>query len=92
MSFLAAVLCLYTGMTTDRYDPSAPTSPLLDVNDVAERLCVTTRFIRRLVDERRIPFCKLGKFVRFDPADVDAWIQSHRVEAAAIEQGWRIHQ
>ncbi len=57
--------------------PSA-SGQLLDVTQVAERLCVSTRFIRRLVDERRIPFCKLGKFVRFDPAEVDAWVGERR--------------
>ncbi len=58
-----------------------PTAPLLDVNQVAERLCVSPRFVRRLIDERRIPFCKLGKFVRFDPADVDEWVAARRVDA-----------
>lgn len=69
--------CLYTGMTTET------TTSLLDVNQVAERLCVSTRFVRRLVDERRIPFCKLGKFVRFDPADIDAWVQARRVDSVS---------
>jgi len=59
------------------------TIPLLDVNQVAERLCVSTRFVRRLVDERRIPFCKLGKFVRFNPADIDAWVQACRVDSVS---------
>ena len=54
---------------------------LLDVNQIADRLGVTPRFIRRLVDERRIPFCKLGKFVRFDVAEVAAWVDARRVGA-----------
>lgn len=54
---------------------------LLDVNQIADRLGVTPRFIRRLVEERRIPFCKLGKFVRFDAAEVAAWVDDRRVEA-----------
>jgi len=62
-------------------DRNLPSSSLLDVSQVAERLCVTTRFVRRLVDERRIPFCKIGKFVRFDPADVEAWVAARRVES-----------
>ena len=37
---------------------------MLDVNATAQMLGVTTRFVRRLVDERRIPFHKIGKFVR----------------------------
>jgi len=52
---------------------------LLDVAEVAARLGVTVRFVRRLVAERRIPYVKVGKFVRFDPAEVEQWIDDHRV-------------
>ena len=63
--------------------PERTSRALLDVDQVAERMCVTPRFIRRLVEERRIPFCKLGKFVRFDPVDIDAWIETRRVDPAS---------
>jgi excisionase family DNA binding protein len=53
--------------------------PLLDVDAVAVALGVTTRHIRRLVGERRIPFLKVGKFVRFDPAELDVWLDQRRV-------------
>ena len=59
-------------------DP-APQS-LLDVEGMAARLGVTTRFVRRLVEERRVPFVKIGRFVRFDPVDVERWIDGARVE------------
>jgi excisionase family DNA binding protein len=54
--------------------------PLLDADEVAERLGVSPRFVRRLVEERRIPFCKVGKFVRFRPTDVRAWLARSVVE------------
>lgn len=54
---------------------------LLDVDQIADRLGVTPRFIRRLVDERRIPFCKIGKFVRFDATEIAVWVDTCRVEA-----------
>jgi excisionase family DNA binding protein len=54
--------------------------PLLDVDGVAEALGVTSRHIRRLVAERRIPFFKVGKFVRFDPGELDVWLDQQRVE------------
>ncbi len=57
------------------------TSRLLDIDGAAEHLCVTPRFIRRLVAERRLPFVKLGRHVRFDPADLDRFIEAGRVEA-----------
>jgi excisionase family DNA binding protein len=59
---------------------SAPA--LLDIDALAGRLGVNARFVRRLVEERRIPFLKIGKFVRFDPVAIDTWIQSNRVEPA----------
>jgi excisionase family DNA binding protein len=46
---------------------------------LAERLDVSVRFVRRLVHERRIPFLKIGKFIRFDPDEIDSWLDSHRV-------------
>ena len=55
-------------------------SPLLTINDTADRLSVTLRFVRRLVAERWITFHRVGKFIRFDPADVDALILEGRVE------------
>jgi excisionase family DNA binding protein len=56
--------------------------PLLNVEQAAERLGTSPRFIRRLIAERRIPFTKLGKHVRIDPADLDAFIAAGRVEAS----------
>jgi excisionase family DNA binding protein len=47
---------------------------------VAEWLGVEVVFVRRLVAERRIPFVKIGKFVRFDPAEVSTWIDGQRVK------------
>jgi excisionase family DNA binding protein len=53
---------------------------LLDVPAVAERLGVRVRFIRRLIAERRIPYIKLGHLVRFDPTEIDAWVDTARVQ------------
>ena len=57
------------------------THRLLDVEGAAEHLSVTPRFIRRLVAERRVPFVKLGRHLRFDPADLDRFIEAGRVDA-----------
>ncbi len=42
-------------------------------------------FVRRLIAERRIPFCKIGKFVRFDPYEIEEWIESQRVAAFELD-------
>jgi excisionase family DNA binding protein len=54
---------------------------LLDSGELARRLGVTERHVRRLVAERRIPFVKVGRFVRFDQAAVAAWLARQSVEA-----------
>lgn len=54
--------------------------PLLDVNGLAAYLNVNVGYIRRLVHERRVPFHKIGKFVRFDPDDIDRWVRAQRAE------------
>lgn len=53
---------------------------LLPVDEAAERLGTSTRFIRRLINERRIPFHKLGKHVRISSTDLAAFIAAGRVE------------
>ena len=60
---------------------STTTPPLLDANAVAEALGTTRRHVQRLVAERRIPFVKVGRFVRFDPAALDVWLDTQRVDA-----------
>jgi len=39
------------------------------------------RFVRRLVAARRVPFHKIGKYVRFDPRDIETWLAEYRVES-----------
>ena len=58
------------------------TAPLLTIDAVAEALSVTRRHVQRLVAERRIPFLKVGRFIRFDPAALNVWLEEQRVEAA----------
>jgi excisionase family DNA binding protein len=54
---------------------------LLDIAAVAEQLGTSVRHIRRLVQERRIPVVRVGRLVRFDPVDIDAWLDRHRSSA-----------
>ena len=49
---------------------------LLTVEQAAERLGTTERFVRRLVFERRIAYRKLGRYVRFHPDDLAEYVLS----------------
>ena len=53
---------------------------LLTVDQAAERLGTTTRFIRRLRAERRIAVIKLGTHIRIDSNNLDAYIPASRQE------------
>ena len=54
---------------------------LLDSAELADQLRITERHVRRLVAERRIPYVKVGRFVRFDPEDIARWLaHSRRLE------------
>ncbi|MHB1554883.1 MAG: helix-turn-helix domain-containing protein [Acidimicrobiales bacterium] len=60
---------------------AAPPLPeLVRLDEVAKALCVTERHLRRLIAERRIPFVKVGYFIRFDPHEIARWVTAHRVE------------
>lgn len=59
---------------------------LYTVEQAAERLNTTPRFIRRLIAERRIAFTRLGRHVRI-PADVlDQFVDAGRVEPRLPKQ------
>jgi len=61
--------------------PGTGAGTLMDVNELAARLGVQVRYVRRLVAERRIPYVKLGHLIRFEAAEVEAWIDLARVPA-----------
>ena len=61
---------------------------LLNVGELADVLGVNVRHIRRLVFERRVPYLKWGRLVRFDPREIDKWLQeSCRREAKWLADG-----
>ena len=65
-----------SGSTADGAPPD--TRALIDVPALAERLGVTQRFVRRLTAEDRVPFLKIGKFVPFDPLEIEGWVDDAR--------------
>ncbi len=52
---------------------------LIDVATLAAHLGVTERTIRRRVAEGEIPFLKLGHLIRFDPLEIQVWLDEARV-------------
>jgi excisionase family DNA binding protein len=52
---------------------------LLTIDQLAERLGITVRHVRRLVAEKRLPYYKVGRLVRFDLAEITTWLGTRRV-------------
>jgi excisionase family DNA binding protein len=64
---------------------------LLTVDQVAETLNTTPRFVRRLIAERRICFHRIGRHVRILESDVDEFVAAGRVSSPAVHwQGGRV--
>ncbi len=70
---------------------TAPPAPaeLLTIEAAALRMSMSTRYVRRLISERRIVFYRLGRSVRIDPADLAAHVTAGRVEPITRETVWR---
>lgn len=63
--------------------PSTTTRPteLVNVNEAARFLAVSSSTLYGWVWQRRIPFVKVGRGVRFDMADLERFIAKNRTQA-----------
>ena len=52
--------------------------PLLTPPEVAKRLTVSQSVVRRLARSGELPSLKIGGSRRFDPADVDAYVNAQK--------------
>ena len=63
---------------------------LIDIPTLANRLGTSQRHIRRLINEKRIPYLKVGHLVRFDVMEIAEWLKERRFglgEARAVASG-----
>ncbi|MET8561690.1 excisionase family DNA-binding protein [Streptomyces flaveolus] len=58
----------------------------LSVDQVAELLGTTARFPRRLIEERRIRYVKVGRHVRIPESAVEEFIKARTVEPIAARR------
>lgn len=63
--------------------PIANTDRLLTVPEVADVLNTSQRFVRRIIDERRIKFVRVGRHVRIAESVLADFIARGTVEAVA---------
>jgi excisionase family DNA binding protein len=65
-----------------------PSVELLTIEQAAERISMSARYVRRLIAERRIVFYRLGRAVRIDPADLVLFITAGRIEPLTETTVW----
>jgi excisionase family DNA binding protein len=56
----------------------------MTVDEAAAHMNTSVRFVRRLIEERRIAFHHIGRHVRLALEDLDAFIQAGRVEPRRV--------
>jgi excisionase family DNA binding protein len=56
-----------------------PTRRLLTVVEAAEYLTISKRYLANLTAMNEIPAVKMGRAVRYDVADLDAWIEHNKI-------------
>lgn len=63
---------------------------LLTLDEAAEELNLTPRYMRRLVSERRIAFVRMGRKIRISESDLAAFVEAARVEPFGRKDVWRV--
>jgi excisionase family DNA binding protein len=53
---------------------------LVDINTLAQYLRVSKNTIYSWVNQRRIPYHKVGSLLRFDINEIDEWLKVHKKE------------
>ena len=54
--------------------------PPLSIEQAARYLNVEVRWMRRAVFERRLPYYKVGRYIRFRREDLEEFLRRRRVE------------
>jgi excisionase family DNA binding protein len=76
--YLATSTTKGSQVTSTQRSTIASSVKLLDYEELADWLNDSIRHLRRLVQEGRIPYLKVGHFVRFDPDQVRQWLEDNR--------------
>jgi excisionase family DNA binding protein len=52
---------------------------LIDIAELERRTAIKQATLRKYVAQRKIPFVKIGRLVRFDLPEIEAWIAERKV-------------
>jgi excisionase family DNA binding protein len=63
---------------TEKFIHNKELKRLLNIKEGAALLNISENTLRQWVHQRRVPIVKLGKAVRFDPEDLQKFIEANR--------------
>jgi excisionase family DNA binding protein len=58
----------------------------LTISEVCDILQVKKHYIYGLTSQKRIPFFKMGRFLRFKKEDIDEWLRKSRTAGSETPQ------
>jgi len=70
---------------TDQVSGMQTNSEWMTLDEVCDYLNLSKSSIYKLTMKNGIPFYKLGRILKFKRAEVDEWIESHRVTKLSIQ-------
>jgi excisionase family DNA binding protein len=59
---------------------------LIDIAELGKQTSIKVATLRKYVAQRKIPFVKVGRLVRFRPSEIDGWIASRAVAEIKAEE------
>jgi excisionase family DNA binding protein len=60
--------------------PTSIVPRLMSIEQVSQYVDLSVHTVYRMVSQRRIPFVKLGRLVKFDHYEIDKWITSKSIK------------
>lgn len=68
-------------MTESVVTTNTAVASLLNAEQTAKRLAISERTLWSLTNAKEIPHLRIGRAVRYDPRDLDVWIERRKREA-----------
>ena len=60
---------------------------LLTIEELSEYIGITVNTAYSWVSQKKIPYIKVGRLVRFDMDKINEWVEQNSVEVYSIEKG-----
>ena len=57
---------------------------LLNINELSTELKISVSGLYQMVSQRRVPFVKIGRSVRFDSDEIRKWLAKQKIDAQDV--------